>query len=226
MPSAPQPLLSVDKMQALLGGTALLEYVPPDALREVAARCRAAKYRKGDVIFRRGEPCNWVYFIQSGCVAEIVSYGSSRDVISALQYPGGYIGEMGVMVSEPYLNTAIAREVFWSLTQNYTAVANFLTSACIQRLLKSSQRHLNAMQLSAAGRLGFILLSLDDGEQRREIRVTQCDLAASAGIARQTAAIILGQWRQDGWIETRRGRLRICDKDALLRVISESEIKG
>lgn len=229
--------LSSEEVVAFLMDNPLLVYVPQEHIRRLADRCYVRQYRKGAVLFRREDPSNWVYFIYLGSVTEIISFGGSEDVISTLHHPGEYIGEMGMIVGEPYVNTAIARENviavampregFMELTETYTTVANYITGQFVRRLLKSSQRHISAMHLNASGRLGFTLLSLvDRGETHcRAIRVTQSDLAASAGIARQTVAGILREWRQLGWIQTERGQLTICDEDALLNVINDSELK-
>ena len=55
--------------------------------------------------------------------------------------------------------------------------------------------------------------------------MTQSSLAASAGMARQTAAAILGEWRKAGWISTDRGRLSVLDLDCLLDLIMNSELR-
>lgn len=97
-----------------------------------------------------------------------------------------------------------------------------------ERLANSAQNHVNAMYLDAPGRLAFTLLNLttgDGGSRRLEIRVTQSALAASAGMARQTAAKILGEWRKEGWISTDRGKLLLLDIDPILEIITNSEMR-
>ena len=205
-------------------------------LETMVSRCCVREYRKGGVIFRKGEPALWIHFIYSGSVSEIINYGGSSDVLSTLRRPGDYIGEMGAMIGEPYPNTAIARvnlatiamprEAFLELTHENTTIANYITTQFIYRLMKSSRRHINTMHLNAPARLGYILLSLSGAETgSRAVSVTQNDLAASAGVARQTVAIILGEWRRKGWVQTERGRISICDADALLDMINSSEMR-
>ena len=98
----------------------------------------------------------------------------------------------------------------------------------VERLTNSAQNMVNSMYLDAPGRLAFTLLNLMPGAgQARsgELRVTQSSLAASAGMARQTAAAILGEWRKAGWISTDRGRLSVLDLDCLLDLIMNSELR-
>jgi CRP-like cAMP-binding protein len=50
------------------------------------------------------------------------------------------------------------------------------------------------------------------------IKVTQEDLAQYVGLARQTVAQTLGQWRRVGWVETGRVRIEIKNREALERL--------
>ena len=114
-------------------------------LETLVSRCCVREYRKGGVIFRKGEPALWIHFIYSGSVSEIINYGGSSDVLSTLRRPGDYIGEMGAMIGEPYPNTAIARvnlatiamprEAFLELTHENTTIANYITTQFIYRLM-------------------------------------------------------------------------------------------
>lgn len=85
------------------------------------------------------------------------------------------------------------------------------------------------MYLDAPGKLAFTLVTLMDDIDHEEgnptISVTQHDLAATAGIARQTASKILSEWRELGWINTIRGKIEITNLDALLEEIINSELK-
>ena len=57
----------------------------------------------------------------------------------------------------------------------------------------------NAMYLDAPGRLASIIVNLttNSSQKNMTIRITQSSLAASSGMARQTAAKILGNWRKE-----------------------------
>ena len=85
----------------------------------------------------------------------------------------------------------------------------------------------NAMYLDAPGRLASTVVNLTTSTQNKsmKVRITQSSLAAASGMARQTAAKILGDWRKEGIISTERGRFCVLDFNRLLDIILESEIK-
>lgn len=229
--------------------------LPPDALRDFFRRtpllkevaradieglmrdCTVWAISKGSVIFRPGEPSNWMYFIYSGFVVEFVGYGSSVDIIVKTRRPYDYIGEMGMLIDQPYPNTAVAmenlvlvalpRRIFLDLTWKHPAVSRHIIGQLIERLNNSARKMINTMYLDAPGRLAFTVVSIsgDMAGHRDKISITQTDLAASAGIARQTVAKILGDWRREGWISTVRGQIAVRDLDALLDIIVSSELR-
>ena len=64
-----------------------------------------------------------------------------------------------------------------------------------------------------------MLLQLDQqADNDGVIKVTQEDLAQYVGLARQTVAQALGQWRRVGWVETGRVRIEIKNREALERL--------
>jgi len=142
------------------------------------------------------------------------------------------------MTDMEYLNTALVTEdsslvvmpkgVFLQLAWSNHTICQVVIRELVERLTNSAQNMVNSMYLDAPGRLAFTLLNLMPGAgQARsgELRVTQSSLAASAGMARQTAAAILGEWRKAGWISTDRGRLSVLDLDCLLDLIMNSELR-
>jgi CRP/FNR family transcriptional regulator len=64
-----------------------------------------------------------------------------------------------------------------------------------------------------------VLLQLDQqADNDGVIKVTQEDLAQYVGLARQTVAQTLGEWRRVGWVETGRVRIEIKNREALERL--------
>ena len=167
---------------------------------------------------------------------ESVYYGASVDVLVKVRSTGEYFGEMGILSNKTYPNTAIAledtylvsisRSQFLDTIWNNASVCKVIILELIERLTNSAQNMVNSMYLDASGRLAFTLVNLTTNSSQKcmNIRVTQSALAASSGMARQTAAKILGDWRKQGIISTERGRLCVLDLDALLDIILNSEI--
>lgn len=228
--------LTPSKIAQFLCQAPLLHGVSEQRLLPLAQRAKVVSLPKSSLVFRNGEPSNWIYFVYSGFITEFVDYSNSMNIIVKMRKPHDYIGEMAVLSGSPYLNTAVAmddvillgfsKEAFWDMLALDQSVWRHIINELIERLTSSAKKMVNTMYLDAPARLAFTLVSLsgDMAGHHHTISITQSDLAAASGTARQTVATILGQWRKSGYIATERGRLTIVDVDALLNVISQCEI--
>lgn len=216
----------------------LLDKVHKDMLLEIASKSVIRHYKKGHIVYRKGEPANWLYLVYSGNVAEFVGYSSSVEIIVKTRKKYDYIGEMGILINEPYPNAAIAlenltlvaitKEDFMQLTYTIPSIMSYINRELIDRLVNSCKNIINAMYLDAPGRLAFTLAGLvtdKNGFNNALIRVTHNELASTAGMARQTASLLLGEWRQKGIVETYRGGIMVKDIDALMDIIIDSELR-
>ncbi len=216
----------------------LLDKIHKDILLDIASKSVIKHYKKGDIVYRKGESSNWLYFVYSGNVAEFVGYNSSIEIIVKIRKKYDYIGEMGILINEPYPNTAIALEKltlvsitkydFMELASESPFILSYINRELIDRLVNSCKNIINAMYLDAPGRLAFTLVGLitDKNEFNNSmIRITHSELASTAGMARQTVSLLLGEWRQNGIVETYRGGIMIKDIDALMDIIINSELR-
>lgn len=65
-------------------------------------------FKKGETIFREGEPGGCAYEIQSGRVAIVAGYGTERETILTELNEGAIFGEMGMVRGYPRSATAVA----------------------------------------------------------------------------------------------------------------------
>ena len=68
------------------------------------------KYRKGTVIFKKGELGNCMYAVQNGVVGIYTNYDSSDEIKLTEIKANGFFGEMGMIAQEERSATAIAEE--------------------------------------------------------------------------------------------------------------------
>ena len=205
---------------------------------ELTSHCKFKNVKKGTTIYRKGALAEHLYVIQSGYIIESVYYGSSVDVIVKVRSDGEFFGEIGLISSSPCPNTVIALEdcclidlsksYFLETVNESTAVCKVIILELIDRLLNSAQNMVNSMYLDAPGRLASTIVNLTTNSRQKvmTIRITQSALAFSSGMARQTAAKILGEWRKEKIIATERGRLKVLDFNRLLDIILESELNN
>lgn len=224
-----------ERIYAILQETEIFRNIPGEQLEQAAEYCRLSRVKRGSSVFRKGEAANNLYILQKGLVMEQVYYRESVDVIVTVKSPGSFLGETALMTDTNYLNTALALEdvvlvsmpksVFLDLAWNHPAVCQVVIRELVKRLTNSAENMVHSMYLDAPGRLAFTVLNLTTAANRTmDLRVTQSALAATAGMARQTAAKILGDWRAEGWISTDRGRVSVLDMDRLVDIIMKSEL--
>ncbi len=224
------------QLAQFLKTTSLFSGLNSAELEQLAAHAKLLHKKKGSIIYQKDDSSSHLFIIKSGYVVESVYYGASVDVLVKVRSTGEYFGEMGILSNKTYPNTAIAledtylvsisRSQFLDTIWNNASVCKVIILELIERLTNSAQNMVNSMYLDASGRLAFTLVNLTTNSSQKcmNIRVTQSALAASSGMARQTAAKILGDWRKQGIISTERGRLCVLDLDALLDIILNSEI--
>lgn len=189
--------------------------------------CRLKTVPRGNVIFNRGDPAEAVFILKSGLIAEFTgSAGGDVEVLIKERRAGDFFGEMGILLDEPELVTVMAiqestllimhRDVFINLVDHEPSVAGFLMRTFARRVKASGEIFATHTQLQAPARLASIVLRLEQEEGGRgTVSVTQEYLAQRCGLARQTVARVLGDWRRKGWLLTFRNRLQIVNRNAI-----------
>jgi CRP/FNR family transcriptional regulator, cyclic AMP receptor protein len=229
----PQARVSPADLLSFLKQVPLLAELDDATLTELAHVCRVERVAKDAVIFSRGDPTEAVYIIRSGTVAEYAGGPNELEIVIKERREGDFFGEMGILLGEPYLVTTVTmraselvvipRDEFMRLIRSQPSITQYLLGIFARRLKISGEQLTAYAFLDAPARLAYMLLRLESDEGGSgSITVSQEDLAQRCGLARQTVARILGEWRQADWIMTRRGSIRIVDRTSLTAVMSES----
>jgi len=218
----------------LLRGTALFNGVEDEALARLADASRLRKLPKGQMLFSQGDPADAFYVVCSGCIYLLLDSPNGRELVINEMQTGDGFGELGLITGQPRSTTAVARDPsmvvviprreFLAALESQPILARSLLKTAADRLSTSSEREGALAFLDAASRLAKILLKLDR-QARTEgyVTISQEELARRVGLARQTAAGLLGKWRRSGWIITGRGKIVVLNRAALRRQAEESE---
>ena len=67
-------------------------------------------FRKGEVIFQKGDPGDCMYDVYTGKIGVYSAYGTPDQKLLAEYYPDQYLGEMGLLENAPRSATAVAME--------------------------------------------------------------------------------------------------------------------
>lgn len=67
-------------------------------------------FRKGEVIFREGDPGDYMLDVYTGKIGVYAAYGTPEEKLLTEYYPDHYLGEMGLLDHAPRSATAVALE--------------------------------------------------------------------------------------------------------------------
>jgi CRP/FNR family cyclic AMP-dependent transcriptional regulator len=225
--------------KAVLEHNYLFRGLPDESIDRVAALASRRAYAKDTVIFSQGDEGDALYGVASGRVRISASTQDGREVFLNIMEPGDAFGEIAVMdglprtasatTLEPTTLVVVQRADFLRLLRREPTLALHLLRLLCARLRWTSELVEESALLSGPTRLAKRLLVLaslhgraTDG--RRELRLSQSELAHFLGVSRQIVNQHLQEWRKHGWVELGRGRIVVTDPQALQDIADQVPI--
>jgi CRP/FNR family cyclic AMP-dependent transcriptional regulator len=209
--------------------------LPADLAAELFGSAPTVPLARNKTLFLAGDPCDGCYRIVDGLLKVTAAAPSQRERILAILGPGALVGELSMIDGAPRSATVSAirdsrlafvpRAAFETFAKANPEVFRHI-SAVLARHLRDNNNALVATSfLSVKGRAARALLGLADafgenvGSGRILIhqRVSQGDLAAMAGIARENLSRILQEWIRSGLIKRLASYYCVENKAALER---------
>jgi CRP/FNR family cyclic AMP-dependent transcriptional regulator len=191
----------------------LLSGLPADLAERLFAKARPVRLAAGRELFAAGDPGTGCYRIDQGLLKVTVS-GAGGERILAIVGPGAIVGELAMLDEGPRSASIVAvtdatlsfvtSAEFRSFAEAHPEVYAHLVRLLAQRLRNANSALAAGSFLSLKGRVARALLDLaqafghDVGSGRVLVRqkITQSDLAAMAGIARENVSRILNDWKR------------------------------
>jgi CRP-like cAMP-binding protein len=177
---------------------------------------RVVVYKRKQVVFSQGDPCDHVMYVQSGAIQLSVLSNSGKEAIVAVLGPGDFLGE-GALAGHPIrLETAIAttastvlllpkRQMIRLLHSQHTFSDRFiahmlvrnarLEADLVDHLFNSSEKRL-ARTLLLLARYGK-----ESQPQRLLPRISQETLAEMVGTTRSRVNFFMNKFKKLGFIE-------------------------
>lgn len=236
------PITRIRQDQVLGERVELLEQAPLfsvlDAtdLRLLAGKFHPVRYRRGEMVFREGEPADRLFLIQSGRVKLSIASPDGQELLIAVLGRGQIFGELAVIDRGPRAMNARAMEnaevfaldsdVFWTTLENRPTLARRLLELMARRLRRADQTSQDLVFFDAPTRLARRLLELaeEHGEPvgngdtiRITVRVTQEEISQMIGSSRGSANRLIASFAGRGWIDWNDGRPVILRPEALMR---------
>jgi CRP-like cAMP-binding protein len=215
-------------VKSILRRTDLLRSAPDEVLDAVATASRLRVFRRGQVVFTRGDPSDTLFVVISGRVKVVVRSADGGELTLTIIQPGGVFGELGIADGGPRSADADALDECQLLLVPLETVQNIsaLEPPVVQALLNSTTATLRRLTEAASDlvfldlprRVAKVLLSLprgDDGVIRPAL--SQEELAHQAGGTRQSINATLRGFERRGWIEVHDRAVTIRQVPALRR---------
>jgi CRP-like cAMP-binding protein len=211
--------------------------LPADLSAEFFGTGRPIALAANEVLFFAGDPGDGCYRVDSGLLKASVISASGAERILGIFGPGSIFGELSMIDGEPRSASMVAireSKVVFVSRANFDALALAKPEICrsimvlLTRRLRDLDNSLLATSfLSLKGRTARTLLGLADafgedvGSGRLVVRqkVSQSDLAAMAGIARENVSRIINDWTRRSLISRIAGYYCIENRTGLEREV-------
>jgi len=220
-----------DLKSCLLCRSCVKEWLPA-----VSANRKNFDLKKGEVIFREGDPVTGVCFVYSGNVKVHKKWGKDKELIARFANKGAIFGHRGLNTSTyPISATALAptKVCFFdldffntTLKVNHDFAYNLIMFFATD-LQESEKRMRNLAHMPVKGRLAQSLLTLKDqfgvtqnGEL--DVELTRQDLSSFAGATYETVFRTMNELIADKLISTNGKSIIILNEKELLELTTNN----
>ena len=183
------------------------------------------EFQRGDLITLEGEPAGALYFVFSGAVKIFKTSADGKEQILSIARPGGSFNDVPVFdgASNPFSVQAMGPVVIYGIEKrDLDAILRDHPQVALNviNVLASRARHLTSLveDLSfrpVIRRVAKILLEYAGDGTGSVQRLTQQEMAAMAGTAREVVARSLKALESKGALRMDRHRIVITDREAL-----------
>lgn len=127
----------------------LFKHLKDAQLKEIASRCKTARYRKGDVVFYKTDLSTDLYIVNSGRLKAVLIDEEGDEIVLAHFEKGSFFGELNLLdekgrsatiVSEADSELSVLKkDTFLDLLQKDPRIAVELMTTIIDRLRKADE---------------------------------------------------------------------------------------
>jgi CRP/FNR family transcriptional regulator, cyclic AMP receptor protein len=197
---------------------------------------------KGDeALFVAGQSGDGCYRLERGLLRVVITSPRGEDRILAMLGPGAIVGELAIIDGGPRSASVfavkdcelsfISRRVFEERTIRHPEIYQYLVNVLATRLRQTNEAMTASCFMTIQARLARALLELgkyvgeDDGAGRVVIRhkISQTDLAAMAGVARENVSRVMSDWKRNKVVTRSSGFYCLIDITTLKRIMDSQE---
>jgi CRP/FNR family transcriptional regulator, cyclic AMP receptor protein len=208
----------------------LLSALPAELSQRLFAKAITLALAADQTLFLAGDEGDGCYRVDEGLLKAAVAEPGGGERILAVLGPGAVVGELSMIDKAPRSASVVAlrasklsfisRASFEAFGQSRPELYRHLTALLAQRLRVTNDIVAATSFLSVKGRVARALLSLADGFGRDvgqgriviQQKVSQNDLAAMAGTARENVSRVLRDWADRSLVSRLAGYYCLEDK--------------
>jgi CRP/FNR family transcriptional regulator, cyclic AMP receptor protein len=225
--------------KAIPRSESLLAALPTEWSQSLFVKARPVSLKADQTLFMVGDEGDGCYRVEEGLLKASIAAPGGGERILAILGPGSVVGELSMIDGGPRSASVTAlrdsklsfvgRSAFEAFGQSRPDLYRHVATLLSRRLRDTDDALVATNFLSLKGRLARALLSLaeafgrDIGQGRILIRqkVSQSDLAAMAGIARENVSRVLNDWTSRSLVRRLAGYYCLDDRNALQREAEE-----
>jgi CRP/FNR family cyclic AMP-dependent transcriptional regulator len=188
--------------------------LPHDVSRKLLAGERTVRLREGETLFERGDAGDGCYWLRQGVLAVYVVSATGDQRILAILGPNAIVGELAMIDGMPRSASIralracelnfISRAAFTDMLRRHPELYGDIVMSLAGRLRQTDEDMAASSFQSVRARVARALLQFarhlgeQEGPERVLIRhsITQSDLAAMAGVARESVSRTLREWQR------------------------------
>lgn len=215
---------------AALTRSGLFEAATPPERAAFLALATSRRVRRGQVLFSEGDESDALYVVGTGRVAVLLTSPRGEELVLAVLGPGDALGELSVLDGRPRSAAARALEDSELVAVPSRALRALLAGSPGLALswaleMSGTVRRLTGVTgdlvfLDLSRRLAKLLLegaARDRGDRDVALGLTQSEVAARLGVARQSVNRALSSLQSRGWVQVVGSHIDLRDRAALER---------
>lgn len=197
----------------------VLGRLPVELSAKLLAGERTITLNEGETLFERGDAGDGCYWLRHGVLTVSVASANGEQRILAVLGPGELVGEIAMIDGLPRSATVqavrkceltfVSRAAFTEVMNRHPELHRDIVMTLAARLRQSDEDMVASSFLTVRARVARALLAfarhlgeeVEPGRLRIRHKVTQSDLAAMAGVARESVSRTLGGWLRQKMIE-------------------------
>lgn len=220
-----------DNKSCFLCKNSLKEWLPA-----VAAHKTNFKVKKGEVIFKEGDPVTGIYFVNSGKVKVYKKWDKDKELIVRFAKEGSLFGHRGLGKGGNYPISASALEptvvcyvdiAFFEASLKVNPDFTYELLMFLTEELKQSERKMrNLAHMPVKGRVAEALISLQNqfgttADGFINIDLSRQDLASYAGATYETVFRMMNELVSEKLISLSGKSIRLVNRDELLKLAQD-----